>query len=119
MRLYRLNKPILSIRPSNPATLNKEFSFTVMGLSVNTYTGRSLVCSFSFKFYVVNLNSTSIWPTGRTLPEVYYANYPGELFIPLDRYVLGPNITYGVHENQHPNMSTFWILQQNDTLLHW
>lgn len=84
-----------------------------MGLSVNTYTGQSLVCTFTMKFTVVEINNMVLWPTGRKLPEVYYANYPGELFIPLDRYVLGPNITWSVHENTHPNMSAWWILQQN------
>lgn len=77
MRLYRLNKPILSIRPTNSATLNKEYSFAVQGLSVNTYNGHSLICQFNFKFVVVNINSTTLWPTGRILPDTYYANYPG------------------------------------------
>jgi hypothetical protein len=70
-------------------------------------------------FTVVELNSKKMFPTGFVLPQVYYATYPGELFIPLTRYVIGPNITWGVYENYHPNMSSFWILQQNDTLIDW
>lgn len=95
-RLYRLNMPLLSMRPTNPSTLNKNYKFAIQGLSVNTYTGRSLVCSFSMEFTVVKVDSYLTWPTGLTLPSVYYSNYPGELFVPLTRYVLGPNITYGV-----------------------
>lgn len=118
-RLYRLNMPILSVWPTNKATLGKEYKFTIQGLSVNTYTSRSLVCSFTMAFTVVDINSMTLWKTGLTLPSTYYTNYPGELFIPLDRYILGPNITYGVKENQHPDMSAWWVLQQNETILHW
>lgn len=111
--------PILSVWPTNKATLGKEYKFTIQGLSVNTYTSRSLVCSFTMAFTVVDINSMTLWKTGLTLPSTYYTNYPGELFIPLDRYILGPNITYGVKENQHPDMSAWWVLQQNETILHW
>lgn len=118
-RLYRLNKPFLSVRPTDPATIDKEYKFIVQGMSVNTYTGHSLICYFNIAFTVVKIDSFLTRKTGLALPSVYYANYPGELFIPLNRYVLGPNITYGVKENQHPNMSAYWILQQNETILHW
>lgn len=119
MRLYRINKPMLSVRPTNNNTLGKEYDFAIIGLSVNTYNNHSLVCTHSMKFKVVDINSMDLYPTGLKLPEVYYANYPGELFIPLNRYILGPNVTWGVHETQHPNMSAYWILQQNETILHW
>lgn len=118
-RLYRLNMPILSVWPTNNSTMGKNYTFVVQGLSVNTYTNRSLVCTFSMTFTVVNINSMAMWPTGLTLPTTYYSNYPGELFIPLNRYILGPNITYGVKENEHPDMANWWILQQNLTILHW
>lgn len=61
----------------------------------------------------------TLWDTGLAIPKDYYANYPGQLYVPLDRYAMGPNITYSVNENDHPNMSNFWILQQNTTRLHW
>jgi hypothetical protein len=54
------------------------------------------------------------------LPSDYYANYPGQLFIPLDRYVLGANITYGVDsQDKTVDPPMHYILQQNDTLLDW
>ena len=60
------------------------------------------------------------WTTGLKLPDSYYANFPGEFFIPLSRYVIGPNITWGVHESvPSGHMSAWWILQQNTTRLHW
>ncbi len=40
----------------------------------------------------------AIWPTGVQVPDTYYANFPGELVIPLNRYAIGANITYGVQE---------------------
>jgi len=77
------------------------------------------MCHFDIKFTVVDKNDMKMYPTGLQIPDTYYANYPGELFIPLHRYVYGPNITWNVHENEHPNMSEYWILQQNDTIIHW
>ncbi len=47
-------------------------------------------------FIVVDVNSKVLWPTGLHLPDTYYANFPGELVIPLNRYIIGANITYGV-----------------------
>lgn len=47
-------------------------------------------------FVVVDVNSMAIWPTGIQVPDTYYANFPGELAIRLNRYVIGANITYGV-----------------------
>jgi len=69
-------------------------------------------------FTTVPIDSLAIWPTGLNLPETYYANYPGQLFIPLNRLVLGSNITYGVIENE-PDPPTYFVLQQNSTRLFW
>lgn len=119
-RVYKLNTPIMTVYPTSQSLLNREFSFYVKGNSINTYTNHSLACTFSFKFTVVDIESMKMWPTGLKLPESYYANFPGELFIPLERYVLGANITYGVHENvTQKKASTWWVLQQNTTRLHW
>jgi hypothetical protein len=40
----------------------------------------------------------AIFPSGIPFPEQYYANYPGDFYIPLNRYVWGANITYDVKE---------------------
>jgi len=55
-----------------------------------------LICTFDWKFTVVDIDSKSLWPTGLTIPNTYYANFPGELVIPLDKYIFGANVTYGV-----------------------
>lgn len=88
-------------------------------LSKNEYTGESLPCLFSFKFVVVKFNYTKLYPTGFTLPETYYSNFPGELFVPLDRYINGPNITYGVLGSTDKYDPVYYILQQNTTKLTW
>ena len=88
----------------------------VKGTSTNEYDpDHGLICTFTFKYLVVPIDSRALWPTGRTLPSDYYANYPGQLFIPLDRYVFGSNITYGVksEEKEKELAPTYYILQQN------
>lgn len=65
------------------------------------------------------IDSLALWPTGLKLPDTYYANYPGQLFIPLDRYVLGANITYGVYDTYDKDPPVYYILQQNSTKIHW
>lgn len=53
------------------------------------------------------------------MPMDYYANYPGQLFIPLDRYIFGANVTYGVRSDQKENPPVTYVLQQNDTVISW
>lgn len=55
---------MLSIRPTNPNTIGKEYKFYVNGLSVNTYTGRSLSCVWNVAFTVVKIDSMALWKTG-------------------------------------------------------
>lgn len=64
-------------------------------------------------------DSYALWPTGLTIPETYYANYPGQLFIPLDRYVLGSNITWNIVDEDDPYPPNYYILQQNTTRVFW
>jgi hypothetical protein len=94
--LYELNSPRLMINPHTDSLIGQTSIFSVVGTSMNPVTNRSLVCTFSYKMIVVSKDNYTTWPTGLTPPKEYYANYPGELFIPLNRYVLGPNITWGV-----------------------
>lgn len=87
--------------------------------STNEYTNASLICTFTFKYLVVANDSLALWPTGLKLPDTYYANYPGQLFIPLDRYVFGSNITYGIFDNYDKDPPVYFILQQNSTRINW
>lgn len=58
-------------------------------------------------------DSLAIWPTGLTIPSTYYANYPGNLYIPIDRYVLGSNITYGVSDEYDKDPPVYYFFHQN------
>lgn len=116
--LHQISTPRLSIIPQNPELKNKEFNFVVRAVSTNEYTKESLPCTFTFRYVVVDNDALAIWTTGRKLPDTYYANYPGQLFVPLDRYALGPNITYGVYtEDKDPPIH--YLLQQNTTRIEW
>jgi hypothetical protein len=68
---------------------------------------------------VVPVDSCALWPTGLHLPETYFANYPGYLYIPLDRYVYGSNISWGIKDDYDASTPVYYILQQNDTRLYW
>jgi len=74
---YFIDEPMITIYPTNPSILNKEFKFTIDGLSRNENNGHSQICSFDIVFVVVDVNSMALWPTGFTLPDTYYANFPG------------------------------------------
>ena len=118
--LYQLNIPIMSVYPTRNETMNQTYQFYVTGHSVNEASGRSMICTFTFNFTVINRDSMEIWKTGMTLPESYYANYPGELYIAMDRYLIGANITYGIDErSKNGSFANHWILQQNHTLIDW
>jgi hypothetical protein len=117
--VQQISTPIVSVMPVNPNLLGKQFNFIIKGESVNEYTNESLVCTFMFKYLVVDNDSLALFPTGLQLPDTYYANYPGQLFIPLDRLVFGSNITFGVYDIVDPYPPTYFILQQNDTLINW
>jgi hypothetical protein len=98
MQLYGVDSPILSLLPTSLSLLNKEFIFSINSKSVNPVTGGFLGCALTVKLIVVSPDNYTLWPTGLKPSPEYYANYPGELFIPLNNYVFGPNITWGVHE---------------------
>ena len=119
---YFIDEPYLFLWPQDEKDLGKEFNFTVKAESKNENTGKSIVCTFDWRFVIVQADSMTIWPTGIPTPTSYYANFPGELVVPLTRYVIGANLTYGITEKSLTNDSTVpnhWIYQQNDTLIHW
>jgi len=69
----------------------------IKAVSTNEYEPNiSLVCTYTFKYLLVDADTYAVWPTGLALPDSYYANYPGEMWIYLDRYALGANLTYGI-----------------------
>ena len=62
----------------------------------------------------------TIWPSGIPVTDTYYLNYPGELNVFLDYYVIGPNITFSVMETMiHHDLPPNWVNQQNETKIHF
>ena len=59
---------MLNIQPRNPTLLYTQFSFAVKGESKNEYNNHSAICSFVYKFIVVDKNSMGLYSTGRQLP---------------------------------------------------
>lgn len=52
---YFIDEPMITLYPTTPSDLNKEFRFTIKGTSVNENNGNSLVCSFDMIFVVVDV----------------------------------------------------------------
>lgn len=120
IQLWEINSPRMMIAPHTDTQVGHQSIFSIVGYSVNPVTNRNLTCTFSYKMVVVASDNYTTWPTGLTPSREYYANYPGELFIPLNRYVLGPNITWGVEENTTKGeLPSYWILQQNESVITW
>jgi len=74
---YFIDEPMITIYPTNSADENKPFKFTIKAVSVSENSGANLICSYDMMFVVVQVYSMSIWPTGLSIPDTYYANYPG------------------------------------------
>lgn len=120
---YFIDEPLLFLWPQNNSKVGQEYNFSVKAESKNENNGHFLVCTFDWRFVIVEAGSLTLWPTGIEVPDTYYANFPGALVIPLHRYVLGANVTYDVLEksltNETDDVPTHWIYQQNDTVIHW
>ncbi len=93
---YFIDEPWMYVYPDDKKYMGKEYSFTVKATSINEKNNASLICTFDWHFTVVDVDAKSLWPTGIPVPYIYYANFPGHLVIPLNRYVFGANVTYGV-----------------------
>jgi len=119
LMIYQLSTPYVSFIPIN-SEMEKIFNVVINARSSNEYDSTiSTICTFTFKYQLVGNDDYAIWQTGLSLPQSYYANYPGEMFIPLDRYALGANITYGIKYDKGQDPPEYYVLQQNSTIITW
>ena len=58
---YFIDEPMITLVPTSSDLLNKEFKFTVEGLSRNENNGHSQLCAYQFVFVVVDVNSMALW----------------------------------------------------------
>lgn len=63
-------------------------------------------------FTLLEDNNRTMWPIGAAPASHYNANYPGKVVIPLQEYVLGPNITYRITETSKGELKKFKVYQQ-------
>lgn len=59
--LYQLGKPILTVNPTSESTLNKTYQFTINAHSVNQFSGRSMICTFTLKYTVTSATAMTMW----------------------------------------------------------
>jgi hypothetical protein len=64
--------------------------------STDPHIPAQIICTSRTTVYLVQRDNMTLWRTGITVPEEYYANYPGILEVFLHDYMVGPNITYSV-----------------------
>lgn len=68
LQIYQLASPILTIKPRNPSLLYTQFNISLKAESRNEYTDKTMICTFSYTFLVVDSTSLVPWPTGLQLP---------------------------------------------------
>lgn len=92
---YAIERPILSIKPNDKEELqNQLLNFTVVAQSTDPLSTARATCKLIVNFTVVSENNKTIWATGKTPPSFFSVNSPGDIYIPLHDYILGPNVTY-------------------------
>lgn len=74
--------------------LGKEAGLAIIGTSRDAINDNVKYCVEQINIVFVDAGNMSLWPTNDKLIEEMYINYPGRLTIDLDRYAIGPNITY-------------------------
>ncbi len=74
---YFIDEPIMFLYPDDRNYTGKQYNFTVKATSTNEKTNASLVCTFDWRFTVVDEDSRTLWPSGIPIPDTYYANFPG------------------------------------------
>jgi hypothetical protein len=61
---YFLDEPLMFVSPSDHDLIGKQYKFTVTATSINDNNNDSLICSFDWRFTVVDIDSKYIWSTG-------------------------------------------------------
>lgn len=117
---YQINDVIIYFQQKDNTTINKTYDIEIIANSSDPIFGTPTNCTETTQVIMVEPNNMTIWPTKIALSDTYYTNYPGRLEIFLDRYVIGPNITYNVEETMiHKDLPTHWINQQNQSQVHF
>jgi len=58
-----------------------------------------VTCTLNINVIPITTNNISALPSGLPAPQITTTNFPGSLQIPLDQYVVGPNLQYSFLSN--------------------
>lgn len=75
-----------------------------------------IACTKVVTVSFVEKDNMAIWPGGSRPSQELFMNYPGQLLIQLDNYVIGPNITFE-YKSLSQNTGDNYVLKQNQTKL--
>ena len=77
----------------------RNFQLTTYSTDPNS-AALNITCSIIINFTLLDQNNRTMWQVGSAPPSKFSSNYPGKVKLELGDYVLGPNITYNIHEIQ-------------------
>lgn len=60
-----------------------------------------------------------MWEVGTAPPSKFSANYPGQVKLELGEYILGPNVTYRIRENEKGELKNAKVYQQEQLVVKW
>lgn len=98
--------------------IGKEVAVVVQANSTDPHSNMSLLCQEVFTAILVNKDNSTLFPSGMTPTKVYSVNYPLPLRIPLEGYVLGPNIEYQLKNKKGDDIPPYWINKVNKTSIN-
>jgi hypothetical protein len=94
-------------------------SFKIIAKSKDEMDPAEQNCELVINFTLLEDNNRTMWPIGDAPPSDYTANYPGKVLMRLHEYVLGPNVTYRIHETDKDKIKQQKIYQQEQLQIVW
>lgn len=94
LTLREINEARLVIHFLNSSLVGKEEQIVVQARSYDAHSNSSFICQEVFVALLVSKENMTLFPSGLTPTKVYSVNYPKPVLIPMEGYVLGPNIQY-------------------------
>jgi hypothetical protein len=74
---YQINDPILTIMQTDSSKMGTSSSVLIEVNSTDPNSPAQSICSSRTTVHLVEKDNMTIWKSGVTVPEEYYANYPG------------------------------------------
>lgn len=115
LTLTSLNEARLLLHYLEASMIGKQITVTVQAKSTDPHSNVSLLCQEVFTAILVSKENMTLFPSGMTPTSVYSVNYPKPLTIPLNEYVIGPNIEYQLKNKKGDDIPTYWINKVNKT----